>query len=204
MKREADVRKLLIDNAIHLIGIGGFEKATTKELTHCGGALPDLKMNESYIYRLFGSKEQLYDAAFIRLDNEVFLAFRNGVEAVGGFEHNTKEKLREFFMTIWRFILEHEESCRCYVRYYYSIYFKGKSLETHRKHFEKVIADLIPLFKEEADADSILHTVFNTLLDFGIRTHNGELEDNEVNRTYIFNVLYCMMMTYFKDSVKEL
>lgn len=37
MKREAEIKELLISNAIHLIAEGGFEKATTKELTHCGG-----------------------------------------------------------------------------------------------------------------------------------------------------------------------
>ena len=46
MKREAEVKEQLISNAIHLIAHGGFEKATTKELTHCGGHLPDFKMNE--------------------------------------------------------------------------------------------------------------------------------------------------------------
>lgn len=43
MKREAEIKELLISNAINLIAEGGFEKATTKELTHYGGHLPDLK-----------------------------------------------------------------------------------------------------------------------------------------------------------------
>ena len=51
MRYEAEIKELLIENAIHLIAEGGFEKATTKELTHCGGHLPDFKMNEAYIYR---------------------------------------------------------------------------------------------------------------------------------------------------------
>lgn len=50
MRYEAEIKELLIENAIHLIAEGGFEKATTKELTHSGGALPDFKMNEVYIY----------------------------------------------------------------------------------------------------------------------------------------------------------
>ena len=72
MKNEVVVRELLIANALHLIAEGGFESATTKELTHCGGSLPDFKMNEVYIYRIFGSKEQLYESAFIQLDRELF------------------------------------------------------------------------------------------------------------------------------------
>ena len=69
MKHEAEIKELLVKNAIHLIAQGGFESATTKELTHCSGSIEGLRMNEVYIYRLFGSKEYLYEAAFEMLDN---------------------------------------------------------------------------------------------------------------------------------------
>ena len=84
---------------------------------------------------------------------------------------------------------------------YYSIYFKGKSLETHKQRFADMIAEMTPLFKAEADVVSILHSVFTALFDFSIRVYNGELEDNDINRPHIFNVLYCMMATYFKETV---
>lgn len=58
------------------------------------------------------------------------------------------------------------------------------------------------VFKEDADVASILHSVFTAMFDFAIRVYNGELEDNQTNRPHIFNVLYCMMMTYFKDLEK--
>ncbi len=202
MKRKEDIKELLISNAIHLIAEGGFEKATTKELTYCSGSLPNFKMNEVYIYRFFGSKEQLYESAFLRLDNELFYAFQDGVKIVGGFEGQTKEKLYEFFLMAWGFILGNEERCRCYVRYYYSIYFKGASFQEHKKLLTKMTDEMAPIFKEEADVSSILHSVFTALLDFAVRVYNGDLEDNEINRPHIFNVLYCMMMTYFKDSKK--
>jgi hypothetical protein len=102
----------------------------------------------------------------------------------------------------WQFILGNEERCRCYVRYYYSIYFRGNSRKTHKKLFEGIVNEMMPMFKEEADVFSILHSVFTALFDFAIRVYNGELEDNEINRPHIFNVLYCMMITYFKDSEK--
>ena len=201
MKRELEVKELLIANAIHLIAEGGFEKATTKELALCGGHLPDLKMNEVYIYRIFGNKEKLYEAAFLRLDRELVCAFLDEAKVIGGFR-NDPQKLYEFFLEAWRFILGNEERCRCYIRYYYSIYFKGTSLRLHNKLFTEVIAELTPMFKEEADVAAIMHSVFTAFFDFGIRVYNGELEDSEINRPHIFNVLYCMMMTYFKDSEK--
>ena len=199
MRYEAEIKELLIENAIHLIAEGGFEKATTKELTHCGGQLPDFKMNEVYIYRFIGSKEKLYETAFVRLDTELFHAFKHGVEIIGGFDDSRKEKLESFFSMAWQFILGNEERCRCYVRYYYSIYFKGASLEAHRKLFAGMVDEMTPIFKEEADVSSILHSVFTALFDFAIRVYNGDLEDNDENRPHIFNVLYCMMITYFKN-----
>ena len=199
MRYEAEIKELLIENAIHLIAEGGFEKATTKELTHCGGQLPNFKMNEVYIYRFFGSKEKLYETAFVRLDTELFHAFKHGVEIIGGFDDSRKEKLERFFSMAWQFILGNEERCLCYVRYYYSIYFKGDSLEAHRKLFAGMVDEMTPIFKEEADVSSILHSVFTALFDFAIRVYNGDLEDNDENRPHIFNVLYCMMISYFKS-----
>ncbi len=172
MKYESEVKNLLITNAIHLIAKGGFEMATTKELTHCKGNLPNVKMNEVYIYRLFGSKEHLFEAAFVELDEELHDAFWRGYHSIEGdmFE-NTKDKCLQFFDMAWRFIMKDEERCRCYIRYLYSIYFKGKSLETHKTLFAPIIEALSPLFKEEADVPAILHSVFMMMFDFAIRVY---------------------------------
>lgn len=202
MKYEAEIKELLIDNTIHLIAEGGFEKATTKELTYYGGSLPDFKMNEVYIYRLFGGKEKLYEAAFLCLDRELISAFQNGVKAVGGFSEAPTQKLYQFFLRAWEFVLRNEDRCRCYLRYYHSVYFKDHSKDVHREHFAQIIDEMAPLFKEEADVVAILHSVFTSLFDFAIRVYNHELEDNEITRPHIFNVLYCMMMTYLNDSVR--
>lgn len=94
-----------------------------------------------------------------------------------------------------------EERCRCYVRYYYSIYFKGHSRVAHRKLFEGMVNEMAPIFKEDADVEAILHSVFTAMFDFAIRVYNGELEDSDINRPHIFNVLYCMMATCFKETV---
>ena len=202
MKHESDIRSLLISNAIHLISEGGFEKAATKELTYYKGDLPDFKMNEVYIYRLYGSKEALYEAVFASLDMEMYNAIQSGLKKIGGFEKHTKEKFYEFFLLAWQFVLKNEDRCRCYVRYYYSVYFKGESLEKHQRHFDAIVERFRPLFIEEADVKTIMQSIFNALLDFAVRVYNGVLENNEINMSHIFNVLYCMMVTYLKNPEK--
>ena len=204
MKRETEIKELLINNAIHLIATGGFECATTKELAHSGGNLPDFRMNEVYVYRIFGSKENIYEAAFDRLDRELSGACREAfimaTKTEKDFSPSMQERVFNFLESVWEFILRNEERCRCYVRYYYSIYFKGTSYEEHKRLFAGLVAEMTVAFKEEADVFAILHSVFITMLDFAIRVYNGEIMNDEINRPHVFNVLYCMMATYFKNA----
>jgi hypothetical protein len=112
---------------------------------------------------------------------------------------DTPIRLFRLFLRAWKFILGNEANFRCYVRYYYSIYFKSNSKAKHKQLFCSTIHDLSSIFIDEADAESILHSVFTALLDFAIRVCNGDLEDSEENRAHIFNVLYCMMLSYLKE-----
>ena len=199
MKKEADISAILIDNAIHLIAQGGFEKATTKNLAHYGKAPKDFKMNEVYIYRLFGSKEKLYQSAFLCLDKEFVQIIYKSLEDIGDITLATKKDFYKMFLNVWQFVLKNEQRCRCYVRYYYSVYFNGKTSEKHKQHFATLLSKFSPLFIEEADVKAIMHSILTTFLDFAIRVHNGALIDNEENRPHVFNVLYCIMITYLKN-----
>ena len=202
MKYEAEIREILIQNTIHLVAEGGFEMATTRAIaTEKTEIELPIRMNEVYIYRLFGGKARLYEAAFICLDEELFSAFRRGVESVGGLETDTKEHLYAFFMKTWNFLLCNEERCRCYVQYYYSVYFKGHSLKVHKKLFDGMTAPFHPLFKDETDTHMILHSMFTTILDFAIRVYNDDMEDNEKNRRFVFNVLYYTIVAYLKPEL---
>ena len=200
MKNEAEIKELLISNAIRLIAEGGFEKATSKELTYSGGSLPGIKMNEVYIYRIFGSKDNLFAAAFAQLDDELFEAFKIGLQQSSGSNPTSKEAIFAFLEKAWAFVLRNESRCRCYVRYYFSVYFRDHSATAHKQTFSRLVSILSPAFKEEADVEAILHSAFISLFDFAIRVYNGELEDNDLNRPHVFNVIYCMMSTYFKPS----
>ena len=86
------------------------------------------------------------------------------------------------------------------MRYYYSPYFKGESLNNHNELFEKIITEFTPLFKEGADVKSIMHSVFTAMCDFAVRVYNGDLRDTDSNAEHIFNVLYSMMSMYLKPE----
>ncbi|MBE6592738.1 MAG: hypothetical protein E7642_01945 [Ruminococcaceae bacterium] len=178
--------------------------ATTKAIVYSGAVLDDVKLNEVHIYRVFGSKENLYAQAFRMLDEEIFV---NGYRAAMVFadkETPAKENFKKFFNSLWRFILGNEDKCRYYVRFYYSVYFRESAHRNHRENFANGIALFKDQFKEEADVRSLLHSTFTTLLDFAIRVYNGDLEDTQSNADHIFNLLYCSLMCYFKNSTMQL
>lgn len=199
MENEASIKDIIIENAIELIAEGGFEMATTKRLTFHRDDLLDFKMNEVYIYRLFGSKEKVFESAFSRLEKELFNVFQGIIKEMQVEEASVKEVLYDFFIKAWNFILGAEVRLRSYVRYYYSIYFKGDSFAAHSKHFDEIASAFNPFFKDEADVKAIMKTVFILLLDFAVRVCNGEVENNEDNVWHIFNVLYNVMAIYFKE-----
>lgn len=203
MKNELEIRKILINNTIRLIAEGGFEKATTHAITFSGPLTPDVNMNEVYIYRLFGGKENLYEAAFNYLDKEILFALHNCIDPFADLERSTRKKLYDIYIRVWRFVLNNELYFRCYIRYYYSIYFKDTSLKTHTKLFESIVLEFSPLFEKGVDAKLIMHSVYIAMLDFAVRVYNGDLQDTPTNVEHIFNILYSMMMAYFKDTRKQ-
>ncbi|MBQ4273655.1 MAG: hypothetical protein IJB94_01620 [Clostridia bacterium] len=75
-------------------------------------------------------------------------------------------------------------------------------MEKHQRHFDAIVERFRPLFIEEADVKAIMQSIFNALLDFAVRVYNGVLENNKINKSHIFNVLYCMMVTYLKNPEK--
>ena len=203
MQSEWQMREILINNTIRLIAEGGFEKATTRAITGSAPGLSERKLNDAYIYRLFGSKENLYQAAFDTLDKELVFVLSRSIKAVGGLSTNIKERLYRIFLDAWRFALGNEARCRCYTRYYYSIYYRGEALRQHNTLYDKLVAEFAHLFIEEADVRAIMHSILMSFLDFTIRVYNGDLEASENNTKHVFNVLYCIMSTYMRDDTKE-
>ena len=200
MKQEAQIKEIFIINTIHLIATSGFDGATVRRIAELSRSQSGLKLSETYVYRLFGSKENLYRAAFEFLDKELYVGFMQGVEATRGFTYGLKDRMYNFFLEAWKLLLKREDRFRCYLSYYHSSYFSGEVLKEHDKLFMGIVHQISPLFKEEADVFSIMHSVLTTLLDFAFRVYNGDLEDSEENRAHIFNVVYSTMSLYFKKA----
>lgn len=203
MKNGDVIREALIENTIRLIGDGGFEKATTKGIVSLGIKDPNIRLNEVYIYRVFGSKDLLYSEAFAVLDNELFAMVRRITQNFFADPRPFRDRMQYLFNRLWQFLLGNETRCRCYVRIYYSAYFREQTLRRHRDLLTSQEEVFSPIFKDESDVLSLIHTTFMTMMDFAIRVYNGDLEDDEDNAYHIFNLLYYSLSSYFAPEVLE-
>ena len=201
MKNESVIKEALIENTTRLIGEGGFEKSTTKAIVYDGISVPGIKLNEAYIYRIFGSKEQLYAEVFSSLDREV-------AEVVGSVAQIFEQKelvfidaIREVFDRIWRFLLGNEVKTRCYVRYFYSAYYREKSMREHRKVIDHAAEVFSFAFKSEANVNAIIHESFMIMLDFAVQIYNGDIEDDADNAYPIFNLIYHTWHSYLNPKI---
>ncbi len=197
MKNESVYREVFIANAIRLVAEGGFEKATTRAISMDRKDLDNGKLNEAHIYRVFGTKEKLFAETFALLDNELLCTIKDGMSVLDN-NLDPRSQCEAVFVKLWRFLLQNENKCRYYTRYYHSVYFKNDIYEVHREKYRIFIEKISPLFLAEADVWSIFHHVLTALLEFAIRVYSGALEDSEENATHIFNVVYCAIAPYLK------
>ena len=200
MKNGEIIKEALLNNTIRLIGEGGFEKATTRAIVKDGISVPGINFNEVHIYRLFGSQERLYAEAFSTLDTELFQHLQSVFRDFRGTELAGKERLRRAFDLVWQFLLDNERRCRCYVRYYYSAYFEGAPLRSHRKMLSEYSALFSVLFKDGSDIVSLVHTTFMTMMDFAIRVYNHDLQNNDGTAYHIYLLIYTSLTPYLRPE----
>ena len=131
------------------------------------------------------------------LDNELISNIKDSL-AVFDIREDFRSQCERIFMRLWRFLLQNEDKCRYYTRYYYSIYFKEDIYKTHIKKYEILIERIASAFVDGADVWSLLHHIITVMLDFAIRVYNGGLEDREDNAYHIFNVVYSSIVPYLK------
>ena len=84
MKNERIYRETFINNTIRLVSEGGFEMATTRAISGDRKEVTGVKLNEAHIYRVFGTKENLFAETFAMLDNELITVIKGGLSDFNG------------------------------------------------------------------------------------------------------------------------
>ena len=193
MKHE-DLRRKLIDGTIHVIAKEGLDKATTKQI----GLYTNT--NEAYIYRCFADKEDMFAKAFDTLDQELFNTAMDNVSVMYNRELPYEKRCRQFFFSVWNFMIDNHDGCLTYVRYYYSPYFLKYSVNLHKQRYLPLVETFNDAFLEEAEVWLILTHILNVMFDFAIKVHDGRMPNSEEFSEHVFRVIYASIKQYFKHS----
>lgn len=200
MKNASIYREIFINNTIHLVAEGGFERATTRAIAGERREIDNVRINEAHIYRIFGTKEKLFAEIFTMLDEELLSVINNGF-VIFDSDDPFREQCWELYQSLWKFLLVNEKKCRYYTRYYFSSYFNHYSSSEHMERFKAFVERISPRFVENADVISLLRHAISTLLNFSTMVYNGELVNNDDSEYHIFNVLYCSLASYIKQGM---
>jgi AcrR family transcriptional regulator len=188
-------RETLIARTVRVIATEGLDKTTTKAIVTGTG------INEVYIYRLFVDKEDLLSKAFAHVDEELLSCLLKGIKNTGILTNELKNDCKDFFLRVWRFLLENTDVCRTFTRYYYSPYFARYSMDEHKARYAPVISAAKNVFRSDADVWMLICHALNVMLDFAIKVIDGSFADNRETADHIFNLLYNSVKSYFSEQI---
>ena len=192
--KQDEIRQKLIEGTIRVMANEGLDKATTKQI----GTVTSV--NETYIYRCFRSKEDMFAKTFDALDTELFEKAMQYADVMYRSDMEFVQRGRKYFFAVWQFLLGNRDKCLSYMRYFYSPYFTKYSVEDHKKRFAPLLAKFRDAFRDEADIWMILNHILNVMLDFAVKVHNGQMSEEDDYAEHVFRVIYTSVKQYFRSG----
>ena len=191
MKRD-EIRRELIDGTIHVIAREGLDGASAKQIEAATG------INVAYIYRCFKDKDDMFSAAFRSLDHELIDEILKRLPIINTEGLDIEERCRLLFIPIWRFLLGNREKCLCYIRYYYSPYFKKYSHDEHERDFEIINEKFSVVFNDDANVSMVLDHILNIMCDFAVKVFNETVTNDDETVEHIFKLIYHSVYPYLR------
>lgn len=196
MTRE-EMRFTLLDSTVKTIEQLGLDKATTRNISRRAN------LNEAYIYRIFNDKEDLFKETFAQLDREMVTFLQNELESVAEEETDLEAKYRPLFFAFWKYLLDNKGKCLCFIRYYFSPYFKKYSLEDHRELLVRPAGMISHDLRAGTDVGMLLDHILTTMLNFASMVINGTLAESDDTAENVFTVAFSSVKPYLKHYSKE-
>lgn len=191
--KQDEFRQQLIDGTIHVIARDGLDKASAKQIETETG------INVVYIYRCFRDKEDLFAKTFDSLDGELVDELLRRLPVMWTPELSMNERCRMLFCGVWQFLLGNSEKCLCFMRYYYSPYFRKYSAESHKATYRTVLEKMSVAFNERANVWMLLNHILNVMLDFAVKVFDGAVPNDDDTAEHVFRLVYNSVSPYFKE-----
>ncbi len=185
-----EMKLALLNSAIRVIARDGLDKATT------GVIAAEANLNEAYIYRLFDSKEELFKEVFTALDNELVSKILHYLPVMYMNTPDFETRCHMLFFFCLGFILGNKSKFLCFIRYYYSPYFKQYSYDEHTRRYQSVVEKMTPVFRENCNVWMLFNHMLNTTLDFAVKVFSGDVSDCGDTAENVFLVFYSSVKPY--------
>ena len=169
MALKENYRELLIDAVVRVAAREGLDRTTTKLIA------AEVPCNEVYIYRNFGSKDALLQAAFSRTDLRFVQTILKNLDVMDAPGQPLEQRCRALWEPVWRFCLAQPDDIRFYLRYYYSAQFLASAHELHHRNYQQLQARLSRYFISSHDSWLLMAHIFETILSFVSHVLCGDL-----------------------------
>lgn len=191
MKTE-DTRLALINSTIHTISEVGIDHATTKLLA------TNADVNEVYIYRIFGGKEELFKETFTFIDKDFSAALLKFLPIVYDRRLDIKLRFQKLFEKVWQYALEDKERCSFFIRYYYSRCYTNLISEERKIIYAKVMKKFDTAFPYGTDTWWLFNHILDVIFSSAVKILREEIPDNEQTKEKIFELIYSAMQPHLK------
>ncbi len=192
---QKEIRQAFIQSAIHVVAQQGLVKATTKAIAAAAG------LNEAYIYKCFRGKDELLAAALRQEDEGFANLLRETFPIMRNLTLTWKERCFILWKNSWDFILQKDDECIFYLRYYYSADFNVHAREEHLAYFHALVRRVTYVFRPDTDVYMLTHQMFETMLAFAAHVMAGEMEDNDLTTERTFEQIYSFVAPHFRAEL---
>lgn len=186
------MRQAFIDSTIHTIAQVGIDHATTKLLANNAG------LNEVYIYRIFGGKEQLFKETFTYIDKEFASTMLKIVPNVYKRELDVRSRFRQIFSELWKHSLQDKERCSFFIRYYYSRCYTSSVSEERKEIYAKVLSKFSTAFAYNTDTWWYFNHILDVIFSSAVKVLREEIPDNAETEEKIFSLIYAVLEPHIK------
>ena len=190
MALKENYRERLLDAVVRVAARDGLDRTTTKLIA------AEVPCNEVYIYRNFGSKEALLQAAFNRADIGFVQNVLKHIDVMDEADRPLEERCHALWDPVWTFSVSKPDTVRFYLRYYYSAQYLTSAHELHHRNYQQLQARLSRYFRSSRDSWFLMAHVFETILSFCSHILSGELENTPAVSDEIFQLIFRTLQPY--------
>ena len=199
--RQSNHKQKLITSTIRTVAEYGIENATTKRIS------TDAGVNEAILFRLFESKENLLNQAFVCVGDELYGIVHDALAIFDDHTLNYETQCRLMFARCWDYLLKNADKCRYYLRFYHSSYYaehvKNRVENGTLGFFDRILPCMPNLPNTEATKILLLQ-LLDSALGFVVRVIDGELTDRSFATEQVFRMLFNMVCEHERQLQREM